>query len=430
MDMFQRHLFLIVCGVVAAASVALGVLGMNSMSKVTDGMQEAAGLADQLSRLASGAAPVNRRSLEAQQTRLEQLRRNYSEVVAWAREHNRHEQLLPDVFPAPTRDQKLDFRRAYQQRLRDLLQSLSAGSGASEQDVADAQVEITEEQKLATPFGVDAPPKGAPSGTSSEAAAPPETKYPSGLLTDYGARNLARARANIAKAHQFRCYALPGALEEMKLEGITPSERHMWDAQLSLWVQEPVVAALARVNERAAAEIKSAGGMVWVGVMPVKELISIRSSYYVFEADAPKAPARPGSEGYAYPPESAAEVFTHTSTNDLYDVVQFSVKLVADARKVPEIIDAICRNSLDPSCKDDLSAKCPGNFNTLLRVAYVDLSKDPGAWAMTDRVYGPAPTVQVVMDFETIFLGELYRPLLPASVREKLGLPPSPPPAE
>jgi hypothetical protein len=147
--------------------------------------------------------------------------------------------------------------------------------------------------------------------------------------------------------------------------------------------------------------------------MPVKELISIRSAYtYVVDGSEPRVPAPPRGFEPALPPGAPDEVFTHTVSNDLYEVVQFTVKLVVDARHVPSIVEEICRD----------------NFHTLLRIAYEDVSTDPNLFGqllvMNDRVYGSAPTVRVVMDFETVFFGELYRSLMPNDIRDVLGFPP------
>ncbi|MCH7814633.1 MAG: hypothetical protein IID40_11505, partial [Planctomycetes bacterium] len=375
MDMLKRHLFLIICGVAAVGGIALGVMGMTSMSKVTDEMQGAAQLASDLSRLGFGpAGPINQAAIDAQNERIEQLRTHHENVLAWVRDHNRHQPLLPDIFPEPTRDQGLDFRAAYKPRLRQLLEVLGAGRVASDQDIADAQVEINEEQKFDSSFGLDSSETGG-SGTPTAEEEKPEY-LPSGLMTDAGARVSAAARANIARAHQMRCYASFNSLEALPLPGITPNPQDMWDAQLSLWVQEDVVAALARVNDRTARKLEDAGETAWVGVLPLKELVSIRTSPYVFPDSPPKPVDSPAGTGAAYPPESGEMVFTHTVSGDLFEVVQFSVKMVVDARALPEIVAELCKD----------------NLHTPLRIVYEDMSKDPENWAMTDRIYGSAPT--------------------------------------
>ena len=410
MEVLKQHLFSIVCGVVAAASVVLGVAGVNSMSKVTEEMKEATQLSSRLSRLGGGRdGLVNEAAIEAEGKRLKQIRDYHEAVLAWAKDHNRHQPLLPDIFPDPDRDEKLAFRKAYGERLSELLDMLDPGTVASEQDVADARVEIAEEEKAAQRFDweLDESP-----GQAEQPKQEKPERYPSGLYTDYGAKQSAAARANIARAHQFRCYATMYSLEVFDKinEGITPEVRDMWDAQVSLWIQEDAIVALARINGREAEKLEQAGETAWVGNMPIKELVSVRTSAYygyVVEGSPAEKPARPQGYDPAYPPSSGATVFTQNVSNDLFEVAQFTLKMIVDARRIPEIVEEICKD----------------NLCTLLRLAYEDMSKDPDNWAMTDKIYGSAPTIRIVMDFETVFLGGLYRPLMPDETREELGLP-------
>ena len=107
------------------------------------------------------------------------------------------------------------------------------------------------------------------------------------------------------------------------------------------------------------------------------------------------------------PPEAADGVFTHSVSNELFEVVQFTVKMVIDARAVPAIIDEICQD----------------NFHTLLQIVYNDASSDQRTWAMDGKIYGSHPTIKVVMDFETFFFGDPYRDWMPDWFRDDLGLP-------
>jgi len=418
MELLKRHLFLIICGVVAAGSIALGALAISAMSEVQDKMQEAARLASDLQR--GTGQPVNQGFIKAEEERIAAIRRHHEEVLEWARQRNTLEPLVPGLFPKPDRDRVIDlvrdFKNAYQQRLRELLQMLDPGTPASAQDVSEMAETIREEELAAKVFeDLDrAELGGAEPGPEPEEEEEPR-RFPSGLLTDYGAKKSAAARANIAKAHQFRCYATPFSLEEipgvLDPEIVTPSEQAMWNAQVSLWIQETVIPALARVNDEAAARIREQGQTPWVGNMPVKELISIRTPPYnvpYIVEDAPSdPPALPSGWTAATPPASPNQVFTHSASNQLYDVVQFTLKLVVDARMIPRIVDEICQD----------------NFHTLLRLAYNDLSPERNNWSMENKIYGADPTVMVVMDFETIFLTDVYRPLMPNAVREQLGLP-------
>ncbi len=406
MDLLKRHLFLIICGAVAAASIALAVLGINSMSAVKDSLARASQLAGNLQR---PGQPINITHIEAERDRIDQIEKHYTAVIDWSKQRNLAQPLIPNAFPEPDRNQRLDFKDAYGRRLRELLDMLDPGTVASGQDITEMAELIAEEDEAERWEGaalddVDQ----APTMPGAEEEQPAE--YRSTLLTDYGARKDAAARANITKAHQFRCYADMYALEVMggilEPDVITPDDLAMWDAQVSLWVQESVIAALARVNEEAANRLQAEGETAWVGNMPVKEFTSIRTSPYIIPDMEPKSPARPGGSVAARPPESADEVFTHSVSNYLYEVVQFTVEMVVDARQVPTIVNEICRD----------------NFHTPLRIAYMDVSTKPSSWSMKGKVYGADPSVRVVMDFETIFLGDIYRRLMPETILGELGV--------
>ena len=75
-----------------------------------------------------------------------------------------------------------------------------------------------------------------------------------------------------------------------------------------------------------------------------------------------------------------------------------------DQRDIPLLVDRLSNNS----------------FHTLLRVSYQSV---PPNRKMEGKIYGAEPVVNVVMDFESIMLGEVFRPLMPTSVCEYYEIP-------
>jgi hypothetical protein len=179
-----------------------------------------------------------------------------------------------------------------------------------------------------------------------------------------------------------------------------PDTDDAWRAQVSYWIQKDVVEAIMAVNEEAGEAAKQAKEDQWVGIMPVKEVISIRVSDYVPPKDQLYKVAEPVGFGAAMPAGTAESVFTGTASGDSYEVVQFTVKLIMDQRDIPLLVERLCNNS----------------FLTLLRVSYKSV---PVNKAMTGKVYGAEPTVLVVMDFESVLLSEVFRPLMPTEVCDK-----------
>jgi len=247
------------------------------------------------------------------------------------------------------------------------------------------------------------------------------------VLTMAGARTDAEARAHMAVAQSMRCYAeglftesargliapsleivadvpLTGELQRPELESL-------WKAQVGLWIQTDVVRAINAVNEEAAQAFRASRRddqeqkAPWVGVMPVKDVISVRVSGYVFSDDESMSYSGDEAGGYseAAPPGVMPGSFTQSACTETFEVLQFTVKLVMDQRDIPRLVDEVCRDS----------------FHTLLRVSYKSV---PPNRTMRGKIYGEEPVVNVVMDFETIMLGELFRPMMPDTVREFLGL--------
>ncbi|MCH7839914.1 MAG: hypothetical protein IID38_06730 [Planctomycetes bacterium] len=240
-----------------------------------------------------------------------------------------------------------------------------------------------------------------------------------GVLTAAGARRDPNARAHIAAAQRIYLYAIgfeggiPGETEpslmfEHTLEDIStvdaPELEEIWQAQVNYWIQKDVVEAIVAINEQAAAEAKKRNEDRWVGIMPVKDFISLRmSDGYVEPSEDDYAGAPPGGYKPALPAASPSTVFTHSASTDFYDVMQFTLKLVMDQRDVPRLIERLCANS----------------FHTPLRFAYEAVMPNR---AMKGKVYGAEPSVNVVMDFEIVMLGEIFRKWMPAVVCEEYGI--------
>jgi len=153
MDFLKRQLFMIICGVVAAGSIALGVVGYVSMSSVKDEMSEAAQRASRLQRVLRGG--VNPKSISAQERRIAAVTDHHEKVREWAYGRNRMEPLLPKCFPDPDRDTRLAFRRAYFAEFDEFLDRLDAGTVATPGEIKMAGDLIVEEAKMNKLFGVD-----------------------------------------------------------------------------------------------------------------------------------------------------------------------------------------------------------------------------------------------------------------------------------
>ncbi len=410
MDFLRRHVFLIVCVVVAVGGVALIITGARAMPKVLEEMEKVEGIYRQLNSLQS--QPVNLAQIEAARQRIELLLEDRAQVRRTAREEfYGFKPLVDGVLPNGDALKRNEFKRTYGAKMQSLLESLEYGAPPTRAEIAVWQERIESEEAERRESGTGL--EGGLSEPSSVPEGPPLTL--AGVLTPAGAVEDAAARASMNAAQKIYCYArrfdeyrppdMVPSLEfwsEMEDTGTAdaPDLWDIWHAQIGYWIQEDVVEAIVALNSEAAEEARKKEQHAWVGILPVKEVISVRISDSFVPRDGEEifGPA-PGGYDAALPPGTPETVFTHSGQSATYDVVQFTVKLVMDQRSIPLLIDLLSKDS----------------FHTLLRVSYQAI---PPNRRMVGKIYGSGPVVNVVMDFETVLLGDVFRRLLPRSVCE------------
>jgi hypothetical protein len=380
------------------------------MPDVTDELERARGVYDQLHSLQSN--PVNQERIDAETERINQTVEDRNKVFAKAREIYeykdkakevpRYKPLVDRVFPDGNDDARRKFRKEYEKAMGKLFESFVARSTATNPEIKLMKDKIENESAAGGEGG------GLP-GRPRSSQGPRTTA--AGVVTEAGARLDPTTRANVAVAQKIYCYAVhfnttkgrqvssidfdPMMEDIGTMDAPTPEE--VWRAQLNYWIQKDVVEAIVAVNKEAADELSSNRVDPWVGLMPIKDVISIRVSDYIVEDEDGFAGAPAGGETEALPCGTANTVFTHSRTGGSADVVQFTVKLVMDQRDILRLVNKLSKNS----------------FHTLLRVAYETI---PPNREMHGKIYGSEPTVNVVMDFETHMLAEVFRALMPQAV--------------
>lgn len=405
MDLLKRNMFWILCGVAGAGGIALGVTGLRAMPQVKTEMEAAAAVFSRLDPIRNN--PVNQRAIDAEQDRIDSIQEDYEAVLDRAKTLYSYTPLVEGALPDGPPLKRTEFRRKYTDGMNRLFASLNSGGLPTPADIA-TMTERLENEKAASAQRA----RGRSGrGQSTQVAA---TRTPAYVLTAEGVRQDPVVRATIAKAQSFYCYGIdfPDAKPPDRASSLqfsdadlmrdvttvdAPDPYDVWMAQVGYWIQKDVVAAIVYVNEQAADEAKAAGKDRWVGTMAVKDVISIKLSEYVPSEGDLVAVAPPGGYTPALPPGTGESVFTGSVSGPTYDVIQFSVKLVMDQRDITTLVERLCNNS----------------FYTLLRVAYqaVPTNRD-----MKKKIYGSEPTVSVVLDFEVVMLGDVFRPLMPESV--------------
>ena len=470
MDMLRKHLFFIICGLVATAGIALGAFGASRMSNVKTNMDKAIAVHGRISSHISD--PPSEEKIRAAQEANQASVKQYEQVIQLAGQANA--QLMPNFFPQPNLNAKHRFREEYRKSLEALYDRLRAGTIPTPDEVADQERRLKEEASgnADRNFGMDA----TEAARSGAATGPPvteaESTSASGLVSPEHARKDPYILACLSKAHTIYCYAIPpAALEASSLDvtdavyqdtGVAPDVKDCWYAQLSLWVQQDVVDAIMRVNKAAADRIEQSGEAPWVGTLPVKELISLRVSKYhrgggetVPGADAAMpmpmsgmgAPvsmeeARPtgdssmvsrggppmggppmggpsmggppgmsggGPPGMPSPTVSAAETAMLTAPSFTANASGEDYEVVRFA--INAVVDARDLPTI-------VAEICNNKYTTLYRIQYQAV---PPNLTMQGKIYGGVPAVNVTMEFETLFFSKTYLPLMPDDVLTELG---------
>lgn len=225
----------------------------------------------------------------------------------------------------------------------------------------------------------------------------------------------ARYRAAVKKARTIRVYALgdrpensPLHVSPIILSEEEPKKADMWYAQVSLWVQEDLVNAIARLNDEVAQQVGAKEASVVN--LPLKRIESIRVHGYISSngtlvpfPGGTSAPASRGQGAAAASPSAPPMVsFTGRKSDDQFDVVRVTLTAIVDERYLLKLVDSVSRT----------------NFYQMVGVEYKTVdSVDPAGY-----FYGDVPVVEAVLDFEGYMARKIYKAMMPEEVLQALGI--------
>ena len=406
MQFVKQYWLSLVSAVVVLGALGWAYVGLGSTT-VRDEMTQRAGVANQIKSI----EPRNEEMIKAEKAKAERFVSEYNEVLQVAEERNKRPPLMEGAFPRPAQQYiPTEFKERYIAALRELTTRLEGGDQAGENEKRDAKEEIDEillRKKAEQDDGATAAPadpgqfnprnRNQPRGSSGNSPGSNDNSDP--LMQP-------EARANIQKARSIRCYvALDPSRSTYHVTPIVDSQSaplpdQMWWAQLTLWIQQDIINAIAKVNDAVAKELPD--GTATVENMPVKRIESI----YVYGYWGPNGmvfdiPRMAGSALPTSPPPS----FTGKASDDKFDVVRFAMILTIDQRELLAVIDAICRE----------------NFYQLISA---DVSPVTIGGGGNPYYYGPAPLWSVTLQFEGYMSRKAYVPLMPDAIRSKLGIQP------
>jgi hypothetical protein len=353
----------------------------------------------------------NPAALKAQENKIDQIKSNYDKVLNWINQRSNTKLLMDGSLPEiPANDTQIrtNFPGIYVNAIKSLYESLNAGQPPDQLEIERMELTIKDEFNEELAAKASGEEVANPMLTGGEDT---ENYYLSGLVKPLYARRRPPTRAAVQVARGIWWYADP----DYSLEVITQAARaprvgqyvssiDVWDAQLSYWIQKDVIDSLMRINQLAADAVRATGDEPWVGNMPIKDLISIRTSRLVTAGSVPSSGgARGAGPAAAVPYGSPQPFFTGSVSGKLFDIAHFTLKLVVDSRDIPLIIDEICKDK----------------FHTLIQLEY---EMEQPNLNLEEKIYGPEPAVTVIMDFETSLYSQAYRPLMPNAILDELGL--------
>lgn len=191
-----------------------------------------------------------------------------------------------------------------------------------------------------------------------------------------------------------------------------------WQWQSNAWVQQDVVAALAKANTGAGGQRLSALDG------PVKRLLRLTILEEETAVPAPSAAGAEGGEAGGGGGAASGDERTpitkdfnrnHTGRpkhSGLYDVVEVEIDIVCDSARVNAVLAAIAAT----------------NF---MSVTDVDIKPhDPRPDLAEGYSYGNDHVVRATIRADTVWLRSWIKPFMPMEVWKKLGIPDDPPPAE
>lgn len=300
--------------------------------------------------------------------------------------------LTPGSLPEPQNNADNSFKKALQPEFEALrLKVLMAGNPPTLDEIKLEEDKLLKQHESKRILGAD--------GVAINEPAVQEAYQKDLLLLP------AKMRADIA--NRCRIYVDPeviSAPKEITSAPQSPSPTVIWYTQAALWVQEDVCRAISEVN--------STGKNVQES--PIKRLVSLTippgSAMYVRADTAAPADgsgrgavaADTGAPSNAEPARNFSISPTGRASNNLYDVISFSLVLHVDQTKIPAILKQLSKDRF-------------------ITVRNVDLTRlDTTPLVELGYLYGPSAIAEITLDCEAIQMREWTTPLMPRVVKDAL----------
>ncbi|MCK6455490.1 MAG: hypothetical protein L6Q92_03015 [Phycisphaerae bacterium] len=410
MDFLKQHWRKIVFGLVCAASLGLGAWGVLAGDSIRERMQ----IPEQLrSKLASFAATgVNPRMIAARKDELKKVQESLEAAIKLGRdlqvynafyeqrtptgvERKKREPLLTGVLPTLERPSRaFEFKTAYVDEFAKLTDRLHAKEPPDRADFEAKKRELAARGE----------------GQKRQAAEPWSLLETGGGMESLMARGSRQKlnRVDVLRNHPEVLASLERAKtawmyvdrDSLGIHQLVNSESpasvdQIWQAQMSLWIQQDIVTAIARVNDAAVEELRKnqQADRVWVAYLPIKHLVRLSIHNRLGRGGGSNTLGAQWSDS-----------FTGRRNNASFFVVPLQMRIVLDARAIPRLLDALARV----------------NFYTPINMTYERV--DPN-FAQIGYVYGSQPVVALTLDLEGYYFRDVFDPWIPAELKPILATP-------
>ncbi len=392
----------LVMGAVCLASIGAGVLALLGTSDVEARMKEIDSLTQKVSSYQR--SPANSVTIEAKRQEVERRRLEFEASLntALARQLNNpfyeevdadgnlisppRRPIMDNVLPEPlSAADAMTFRLAYQEEFKKLNSKLRARGGPAPEEILLEQQHVDRMKLAQEDESTKSPtPDAEPEGSRKQ------------KLEEF-LREHAQARAAEQVALRIYMYVEEGAFGPHSLvnRSDTPTAVEIWQAQMSLWIQQDLAAALAHCNQERAEELKKQGhhDLLWVAHMPVKHL------KFVGIAD------QLGKTGGSTNQPAGWPSFTGAANDEKRFVVPIQLRLIVEEAAIMNVIGHICSIG----------------FYTPTSISLKPVKPDP--LYEEGFVYGEAPMVELTVNLEGYYFRAVFEQWIPKNLKQILKTP-------
>lgn len=411
MSFLKSQWRVLVIGTLALASLGGGGWAYTNGGAVEERMKQVDGLLGKIRTLQRD--PVNTAVIDAEKVERQRIKEEFEKSMADALAMQKESAfdaqrdqdgrlirqprklLVDDVLPESRSSVRIQFKEAYKREFERLRERLKGRSGPTFEEVQRHRAEIdalrsrpADEDQVMDEW--ESPPSAPKEAVKT---APERERSLSDLLREH-----APARAADEVARSTCMYINDNAIGMHDLVGkeTAPGEVEVWQAQMALWIQQDLIAALSLCNDERVEQLKkqNVAPPYWVGQMPVKHLMRLCID---------DALGQGGGSGRCQYPQS----FTGVKNDDKMFMVPIQLHLVVEEASLALVLDRITRIG----------------FYTPIRVDYVAVEPELLFVRENLFIYGDDPAVRVTIDLEGYYFRQVYDQWIPKSLKSVMSRP-------